>query len=58
VVPAAYLQAVVAEAAEQERVEAWMMDEVARGVALPGLYPMNEETRARYERERGIEYEE
>ena len=25
------------------------MAEVARGVVLPGLYPMNAETRARYE---------
>jgi hypothetical protein len=25
------------------------MDEVARGVPLPGLYPMNAETKARYE---------
>ena len=25
------------------------MDEVDRGVPLPGLYPMNAETKARYE---------
>jgi hypothetical protein len=25
------------------------MEEVGRGVPLPGLYPMNAETRARYE---------
>ena len=29
------------------------MAEVGRGAALPGLYPMNAETRARYERDRG-----
>ena len=29
--------------------EAWIMDEVARGEKLPGLYPMNEATKARYE---------
>jgi hypothetical protein len=29
------------------------MDEVGRGASLPGLYPMNAETRARYEAERG-----
>ena len=28
------------------------MDEVTRGVPLPGLYPMNAETRARYEASR------
>jgi regulator of RNase E activity RraA len=49
VIPAAYLDQVLAEAPEQERLEAWIMDEIGRGVPLPGLYPMNEETRARYE---------
>ncbi|WP_341643213.1 ribonuclease activity regulator RraA [Thauera sp. SDU_THAU2] len=49
VIPAAMLEAVVDEAVEQERMEAWIMDEVGRGVALPGLYPMNAETRARYD---------
>jgi hypothetical protein len=29
--------------------EGWIMDEVAKGAALPGLYPMNAETKARYE---------
>jgi regulator of RNase E activity RraA len=48
-IPAALLDAVVAEAPEQERMEAWIMSEVERGVALPGLYPMNDETKARYE---------
>ena len=37
---------------EQERLEGWIMTEVDRGVPLPGLYPPNEETRARYERAR------
>ncbi|WP_420393854.1 ribonuclease activity regulator RraA [Acuticoccus sp.] len=49
VIPAALLAEVLAEAPEQERMEAWIMEEVGRGVPLPGLYPMNEETRARYE---------
>ena len=52
VIPQALLGEVVAEAAEQERMEAWMMAEVERGAALPGLYPMNAETRRRYEAER------
>jgi hypothetical protein len=29
------------------------MSEVGRGVALPGLYPPNDETRARYARDKG-----
>ena len=53
VIPAA-LVGVVAEAGpEQERLEAWIMREVERGVPLPGLYPPNAETKARYEAERG-----
>ena len=32
--------------------EAWIMTEVERGVPLPGLYPMNAETKARYEASR------
>jgi regulator of RNase E activity RraA len=50
-------QALVAEVAElgveQERLEAWIMREVDKGVRLPGLYPANAETKARYEAERG-----
>jgi regulator of RNase E activity RraA len=54
-IPAALLDEVIAEAPEQERSEAWIMDEVGRGASLPGLYPMNAETKARYlkETERG-----
>jgi len=35
-------------AAEQELQESWIMGEIDKGVALPGLYPPNEETKARY----------
>ncbi len=49
VIPAALLEDVLKEAPEQERMEAWIMEEVAKGVPLPGLYPMNAETKARYE---------
>ena len=52
VIPAALLEAVLAEAPEQERMEAWIMDEIGNGAELPGLYPMNAETKARYERGR------
>ncbi len=47
-IPAAFLDQVLAEAPEQEAMEGWIMTEVDRGVPLPGLYPMNEETKARY----------
>ncbi|SKA35082.1 ribonuclease activity regulator RraA [Consotaella salsifontis] len=53
VIPAAFVDKVVATAPEQERMEAWIMEEIGRGVPLPGLYPMNEETRARYEASKG-----
>lgn len=48
VIPAAMLDSVVAEAAEQERLEDWIMSRVQEGASLPGLYPPNEENRARY----------
>ncbi|MCF8150542.1 MAG: ribonuclease activity regulator RraA [Burkholderiaceae bacterium] len=48
-IPAALLDEVVAEAVEQERLEGWIIEQVAAGLPLPGLYPPNEETRARYE---------
>jgi regulator of RNase E activity RraA len=53
VIPAALLGAVLEAAPEQERMEAWIMEEVAKGLPLPGLYPMNAETRARYESSKG-----
>ena len=49
VIPAAMVEEVTALAVEQERLEGWIMTEVNRGVALPGLYPANAETQARYE---------
>lgn len=48
-IPAALLDDVLKEAPEQELMEAWIMTEVERGVPLPGLYPMNAETKARYD---------
>jgi regulator of RNase E activity RraA len=53
VIPQAIAAEVAAEAAEQERLEAWIMREVERGLPLPGLYPPNAETKARYESEKG-----
>lgn len=49
VIPAAFLAEVVADGPEQERLESWIMDEVAKDMPLPGLYPPNAETKARYE---------
>lgn len=51
-IPQKLLDEVVGAAPEQERQEAWIMQEVEKGVALPGLYPMNAETKARYETSR------
>jgi len=48
-IPAALVEEVVAVAPEQERMETWILSEVERGIPLPGLYPPNEETKARYE---------
>ncbi len=52
VVPAALLDDVVAVAAEQEHLEAWIMQQVEEGAALPGLYPPNEANKARFAEER------
>ena len=48
-IPQKLINEVAAEGVEQERLEAWIMHEVEKGAALPGLYPMNAETKARYE---------
>ena len=48
-IPQGLLDHVLATAPEQERMEGWIMEEVGRGEKLPGLYPMNEATKARYE---------
>lgn len=49
VIPAALVEEIAASAVEQERLEGWIMSEVAKGAALPGLYPPNEENKARYD---------
>jgi regulator of RNase E activity RraA len=51
-IPQALLDAVVEAAAEQEALESWIMGEVEKGAALPGLYPPNAENKARYEASR------
>jgi regulator of RNase E activity RraA len=47
-IPANLLPEMLEQAPEQERLEAWIMDQVAQGAALPGLYPPNAENKARY----------
>jgi regulator of RNase E activity RraA len=49
VIPAALVDDVVAASVEQERLEGWIMREVESGVPLPGLYPANDATKARYD---------
>jgi regulator of RNase E activity RraA len=49
VIPQGLLAFVAEEGAEHERMETWIVGEVERGAKLPGLYPMNDETRARYQ---------
>jgi hypothetical protein len=40
---------VIAASLEQERLEGWIMSQVEQGEPLPGLYPPNEDTSARYQ---------
>ena len=49
VIPVALLDEVLDSALEQERLEGWIMREVEAGVPLPGLYPSDAATKARYE---------
>ena len=52
-IPQALVGDIAATAPEQERLESWIMDEVEKGAALPGLYPPNAENKARYEGSKG-----
>ena len=47
-IPATLLDDILSLAPEQERMENWIMQQVERGAALPGLYPPNAENKARY----------
>jgi regulator of RNase E activity RraA len=48
-IPQAMLEEVTKAAIEQEMFETWALDQVSKGSALPGLYPPNEETKAKFE---------
>jgi regulator of RNase E activity RraA len=50
-IPQALVEEVARLGPEQERLEEWIMAEVEKGAKLPGLYPPNAETKARYEKE-------
>ncbi|WP_112663984.1 ribonuclease activity regulator RraA [Microvirga flavescens] len=50
-IPSALVEEVAKAGVEQERLELWIMREIEKGVPLPGLYPPNAETKARYEAE-------
>ncbi|MCW5659101.1 MAG: ribonuclease activity regulator RraA [Burkholderiaceae bacterium] len=48
-IPQAMLAEVVDASVEQERLEGWIMTQVDAGAALPGLYPPNDDNKARYQ---------
>jgi regulator of RNase E activity RraA len=49
VIPQALVDEVAREGEEHERYETWVVSEVEKGVKLPGLYPPNDDAKARYE---------
>ena len=51
VIPPHLLAEVAAEAAAQERADAWIAEQVAQGAPVDGLFPMNAAWRAKYEAE-------
>jgi regulator of RNase E activity RraA len=53
VIPQALIGEVVGLAPAQEHLETWVMGEIDRGRSLPGLYPPNDETLARYRKDSG-----
>ncbi len=52
VVPRAMIAEVLEQAKEQEKLEAWILEQIENGAALPGLYPLSDENRKKYEAER------
>ena len=48
VIPQALIDYAATEGAEHELYENWVVSEVENGVKLPGLYPPNDEAKARY----------
>ncbi len=52
IVPAEIADDIAREAAGMDEYEGWVLEQVKKGASIIGLYPMNDETRARYEAER------
>ncbi len=52
IIPSEIADELAEEAASMEEYEAWVLEQVKNGEPIIGLYPMNDETRARYEAER------
>jgi regulator of RNase E activity RraA len=48
VIPQAMVESIAQEGAEHELYESWVFSEVERGVKLPGLYPPDDDAKARY----------
>ncbi len=48
VIPPAFVSDVIEQAGEQDRLEAWILAQVESGAALPGLYPPDAASLARY----------
>jgi 5-oxopent-3-ene-1,2,5-tricarboxylate decarboxylase/2-hydroxyhepta-2,4-diene-1,7-dioate isomerase len=57
VIPPQLVAEVAAEAAAQDAADAWVADRVAEGEPVDGLFPMNAEWRARYERAQAAQEE-
>ncbi|MGJ8679523.1 ribonuclease activity regulator RraA [Paraglaciecola sp.] len=49
VIPAELVEEIALEAKSMERYEAWVIEQVHAGEPIIGLYPMSDETRARYD---------
>jgi regulator of RNase E activity RraA len=55
VIPCAMAEQIIAEAADIERFDEWVMAKVAEGEQLSGLYPPNPENEERYRRDTACE---
>ena len=49
IIPAELADEIAAEAKGMEKYESWVVEQVKSGASIIGLYPMNDETRARFE---------
>ena len=49
IIPAELAEEIALEAKSMEHYEAWVIEQVDKGTPIIGLYPLNDETRAKYE---------